>query len=294
MNNSKKKRSFGDRKDAKRCRDVLGTNQICIDLKPKCYMSELYINQKVEVTNLMKYIEKYKKKGERITFFHAVSFAIGKTIHNRHLLNRFVSNRHTYEHNEVVISFVAKVEFTDESEEILVTIPVKEEDNIHTFGKRIGDKVNAIRNKSDKKSGANNVVDALANLPNILRIPVVGLLKFLDKHGWLPSSIMKDNLYYSSMVLSNLGTLHCGAIYHNVTEFGTCPGLITIGEIHDEEVIENGKKVIKQFCEFGMTIDERIADGFYFIKSIKLLQYILNNPELLEGRADDKIEIKTE
>ena len=40
------KRKFGDRKDAKRCHDVLGMNQICIDLKPKRYMSELYLNEK--------------------------------------------------------------------------------------------------------------------------------------------------------------------------------------------------------------------------------------------------------
>ena len=289
---SNNKRKFGDRKDARRCRDVQGTNQILIDLKPKCYMAELYINQKVDVTELMKYLEEYKKKDERITFFQAISFAIGKTIYNRPLLNRFIANRHTYEHNEVSLSFVAKIDFTDASEEIMVVMPVNEDDNIHSYGKRLGDKVKAIREKKDSGKGANDVVDILAKLPNFLRVPIVGVLKWMDKHGWLPKSIMEDNLYYSSMVLSNLGTLKCGAIYHNVTEFGTCPGLITIGEIHDEEVIENGKKVTKKFCEFGMTIDERIGDGFYFVKSIKLLQYILNNPELLEGRANEKIEIE--
>ena len=292
MNNSKQKRKFGDRKDARRCRDVQGTNQILIDLKPKCYMAELHINQKIDVTNVMKYLKKNNNSEEHITFFHAVSLAIGKTIYNRPLLNRFISNRHTYEHNDVSLSFVAKIDFTDASEEMMVVMPILEDDNIHTYSKRLGDKVKSIRNKSDKKEGANDIVDVLAKLPNIIRVPVIGLLKSMDKHGWLPSSIMKDNLYYSSMVLSNLGTLKCGSIYHNVTEFGTCPGLITIGEIKEEEVVVNGKKEIKQFCEFGMTIDERIGDGFYFIKSIKLLEHILNNPKLLEGRADEKIEVE--
>ena len=39
-------------------------------------------------------------------------------------------------------------------------------------------------------------------------------------------------------------------------------------------------------------IDERIADGFYMIKSFKILEYIINNPKLLEDRADAKIDIK--
>lgn len=288
----KYKKRFGDRKDAKRCRDVLPMNQIMLDLKPKCYMAELYLNQKIDVTNIVKYIDKCKKDGKKITFFHAVSLAIGKTIYNRPLLNRFVSNRHIYEHDEVSLSFVAKIEFTDTSEEIMVVMPVLEDDNIHTFSKKIYDKVSGIREKGDTGEGANDIIGVLAKMPNLVRIPIVGVLKWMDKHGWLPNSIIKDNLYYSSMVLSNLGTLKCGAIYHNVTEFGTCPGLITIGEIHEEEVIVDGKKEKRKICEFGMTIDERIGDGFYFIKSIKLLEYILNNPELLEGRADEKIEIK--
>ena len=52
------------------------------------------------------------------------------------------------------------------------------------------------------------------------------------------------------------------------------------------------KKEIRKICEFGFNLDERIADGFYFAKSLKLLQYIYDNPELLEGAANEKIEIK--
>ena len=38
-------------------------------------------------------------------------------------------------------------------------------------------------------------------------------------------------------------------------------------------------------------MDERIADGYYFAKSMKVLEHILDNPELLEERADARIEI---
>ena len=39
-----------------------------------------------------------------------------------------------------------------------------------------------------------------------------------------------------------------------------------------------------------MNMDERIADGYYFAKSLKMFEYIINNPELLEERADAKID----
>ena len=64
------------------------------------------------------------------------------------------------------------------------------------------------------------------------------------------------------------------------------------GLSNDEQIIIDGKKEIRKLCEFGVNLDERIGDGFYFLKSIKLLQYIFDNPELLEGDANEKIEIK--
>ena len=44
---------------------------------------------------------------------------------------------------------------------------------------------------------------------------------------------------------------------------------------------EKGKTEIRKICEFGINLDERIADGFYFAKSIQLAEYIAKNPELL-------------
>lgn len=295
MNNVK--RRFGDRKDAKLCRDVTGMNQILIDLKPKRSLSEVYINQKMDVTNLVEYINKSKEKAgeeEKITYFHAFAMAVGKLIYNRPLFNRFIANRHVYEHNDVTLSFVMKIAFNDKSEEIMVTMPVEKADTIFTLSKKIGSKVNRVRKKGDTGTGANDAIQILGKLPNLIRVPIVGVFKLADKLGILPASLVNDNLYYSSMVLSNLGTLHCGGIYHNVTDFGTCSGLITMGEIKENMEKVNGKNIKKYYCEFGVTIDERIADGFYMVKSLRLLQYVLNNPRVLEERADEKVKVEEE
>lgn len=286
------KRKFGDRKDAKRVRDVQSMNQIMIDLKPNRNLGEVYVNQKIDVTNLMEYYENYKKNNpnDNITLFHMFVMAIAKTIYNRPLLNRFVANRHVYEHNEIIISFVAKVEFIDSSEEVMVIVPIKESDTLKDVSNKIKNKVEEIRNKKNVKEGANSAIDILGKLPNILRVPIVGIFKWCDKKGILPAGLVKDNIYYSSIIVSNLGVLKVGGIYHNITDFGTCSGLVTMGEVKKEYVFdENGKKTEKYNCEFGITIDERIADGFYLIKSVHLIEKILNDPKLLEERVNEKI-----
>ncbi len=286
------KKRLVDRKYAKRIDNISGLSQILIDLKPDRSVSDVYINQKMDVTALCEYVEKLKKKGEHITFFHAVMAAIGKIYYNRPYLNRFVANRHIYEHNDVVISFVAKIAFDDTAEEMMILVKIDKDDNIHTISKKILDKVDSIRNKKVDKKGANSAIEILGKLPNIIRVPIVGVFKWCDKVGLLPSSLVEDNLYYSSLIVSNLGSIHCGAIFHNITNFGNASGLATMGEIKDEEVIINGKKEIRKICEFGINLDERIADGYYFAKSVQLLQYIFDNPKLLEEDASKKVEIK--
>ena len=287
---------IGDRKDAKKVRNLDGLHNVMIDIKPERCDSDVYMNKEIDVTKLIKYVEKYKKEhpDDKITYFHAFAMAFAKTIYNKPLLNRFVANRTFYDRNDVIIAFVAKIEFEEDSDEVMINIKVDKDDNIFTLRDKITKRVAKIRNskKGEKKENTNNIVDVVGKLPKLIRMIVTGALKFLDKHGWLPESITKDNLYYSSVILSNLGNFKIGSIYHNIVNFGTSSIIATMGMIHKSKVIDkDGKEKIIDVCDFGVNMDERIADGYYFAKSIKVLEYILDNPELLEDRADARIEI---
>ena len=287
---------IGDRKDAKKVRNLDGLHNVMIDIKPERCDSDVYMNKEIDVTKLIKYVEKYKKEhpDDKITYFHAFAMAFAKTIYNKPLLNRFVANRTFYDRNDVIIAFVAKIAFEEDSEEVMINIKVDKDDNIFTLRDKITKRDAKIRNskKGEKKENTNNIVDVVGKLPKLIRMIVTGALKFLDKHGWLPESITKDNLYYSSVILSNLGNFKIGSIYHNIVNFGTSSIIATMGMIHKSKVIDkDGKEKIIDVCDFGVNMDERIADGYYFAKSIKVLEYILDNPELLEDRADARIEI---
>ena len=78
-------------------------------LKRRCD-SEVYINEKVDVTEALKYINKRNESDpdQKFTLFHLILAAFAKTIVHRPYLNRFISGRRYYERYDVSFSFVIK------------------------------------------------------------------------------------------------------------------------------------------------------------------------------------------
>ena len=282
------KKRIGDRRDGIRLKSS-GFEKIWNCLKSKRSENEVHMLKEIDVTELKKYYDEKKKDDIKITYFHLFATAIAKTIYNKPLLNRFVINGNKYERNELTLSFVAKTEFTDDAGELFTVLKIEKDDNVETISKKIFGDVKKIRN--NEGSATDDFMDKLKYLPKFIMKFVVVILKFLDNHDLLPKSLTNGSIYHSTVLLSNLGSIHCDGIYHNLTNFGTNSIVITIGEIKENVKVVDGKIEKRYTCQFGITLDERIADGVYFAKCINLLEYVLNNPSLLEGRVDDKIDI---
>lgn len=283
-----------NRRDGKKLK-VDAMHKLQIRFMPKRCDSDVFVNQKIDITNLVSYIEKYNKKNpeDKITYFHAFCTAIAKTVYNRPYLNRFIINKNFYERNNVSVAFAAKISFEDSSREVLSVINVDDKDNILTLRDKIKGRVNDIRKAKDDLGSTDKTMEFLGKLPKHLLSFAAHIIKFLDNHDWLPKSITSDSLYHSTVLLSNVGSIGGDALYHHLTDFGTNSILMTMGRIYKEEVVdENGKKSLRSFCDFGVTLDERIADGFYFIKSLRYFEEILNDPKLMLDPCDKKIVLK--
>ncbi len=275
---------FGDRRDAYRVRDINGFQYVLFDFKPGRCDSAVYMNVDIDVTEFVKFIKELKKEHEGLTFYHGFVAVMAKVLYSRPFMNRFVANRKMWMHKDVSLASSIKEEFEDGSVECLMVIPVGENDTLFDISRITKEKVDKIRNK--QRGGIDGTADFLGKIPGFVRIPIIGLLKWLDKHGWLPKSLMDDNIYYSSAILSNLGTFKTNGIYHNLTNFGTSSSLITFGEVREKDG--------KYFMNLGATIDERIADGFYFCKALKLIEYIYAHPELLLEPAGKHVHMPVE
>lgn len=281
-------KKFGDRRDGVKLR-LGGFEKIWNSLKSKRSENEVHILREIDVTELKKYYDEKKKDDEKITYFHLFATAIAKTIYNKPLLNRFIINGNKYDRNDVTLSFVAKTQFTDDAKELFKVLRIDKGDNVFSISKKIFGDVKEIRN--NVSSNTDDFIENFRYFPKFIIKLVVMILKFLDTHDMLPKSLTSGSIYHSTVLLSNLGSIQSGAIYHNLTNFGTNSIVVTMGEIKEDVRVIDGDIEKRYVCQFGITLDERIADGVYFAKCVNLIEYILNNPSLLEDRVDDKIDM---
>jgi len=64
-----------------------------------------------------------------------------------------------------------------------------------------------------------------------------------------------------------------------------------VGKMYEKPVFSaDGSFEMRKTVDLGLTIDERIADGFYYAKTIRILKYILENPQLLDTPAKEEID----
>ena len=51
-----------------------------------------------------------------------------------------------------------------------------------------------------------------------------------------------------------------------------------------------GRVEMRDSLKLGITLDERIADGYYYAKSIQLFKYLMQHPQLLEQPANMEVD----
>ncbi len=288
MSNKPKKR-WGDRRDGRWVRNVTGLQTIMTNLMPNRTDCEVYLSETLDATELVAYLEK-RNAGDpeyKTTLFHCFITAFARMVRERPLMNRFIQGRRTYERHEISLSFVAKRRFTDHSEEALMFLVPKDGDTIREISKKIVGEVREARKSEHSTGGVDALIDKLAVLPRPILMLVVYIIRCMDFWGVNPSFITDGDPNYSTVFCSNLGSIKCPSVYHHLNNYGTNSIMITIGTLRKEAVVmPDGTTQIRDLVDIGATLDERIADGFYFARSLKLVRHICAHPELLELPLD--------
>lgn len=285
------KRKWGDRRDAKWLRDLPSMNLIMPSLMPNRADNEAYVSVDVDMRPLEAYLEEKnegREKVDRLTFFHLVAAAIAKAFVLRPKMNRFVCNNKIYQRHDVTVAFTVKKQFDDKAEEGLAFFTYAPEDTIDTFHGKILKAIHTARHETDASTG---VMDLIKKLPHWVMVSIVKFVRWLDKFGLAPQDMIATDPNHAAVFLSNLGSigLECG--YHHLVNWGTNSCFIVVGKKRMKKLYDkDGSEDLHEVLPLGITLDERIADGYYYSGTVALVKELLAHPELLELTADTPVE----
>ena len=286
------KRKMGDRRDAIWLKDIPAMNRIMPCIMPNRADNEAFISFDLDYRPLEAYLEKKNadRTEDKFTFFHVISCAVGKAFVLRPRMNRFVCNNRLYQRKDITVAFTVKKHFSDKSEESLANFKFDPKDTMDSYHEKIMRVIHATK-RDDISDTSTSAMNAIAKLPQWVINMLAKLVLWLDKHGWAPQSLIGSDPNHAAILLSNLGSigLECG--YHHLVNWGTNSCFIVIGKKHMKmDYLPDGTPDFHEVIPMGITLDERIADGYYYSGTVALVKELLSHPELLESPADTPVE----
>lgn len=293
----KMKRPRGDRRDASRVRDLDSMHAFLPHMLPNRADNEAFVRELIDFSAVDAYVaaKNATNPAHKYTIFHVVLAALSRTIEMRPRMNRFIIGGNYYDRDNITFSLIAKKAFADNGAESIVILKYdtdSEKPCIDVLHDKLCDFVYTLRTK-DETDNTTDILDMLAKLPQGVRRFVMNTLRRLDDHGRMPKDIAKEDPYNSTVFISNLGSIKLNAGYHHLANWSTNSVFVVLGEKHMYPFYDDAGGVsMRPAVEIGITLDERIADGYYYAKTVHLLKRLLSEPTLLDVPAKEALNIE--
>ncbi len=300
----KKKKKRGDRRDATLIRNIDAMHAIMPYLYPDRADNEAFISERIDMAPIKEYIAKKNAElperqdgmsqeelaaSEPYKFFYILLSAIVKTITLRPKMNRFIKGGRMYQRDTLSLAFVVKKQFDDNAEEALAFIEFDENTTVNDVRIKLGEEIHACR--GERGDNSTDQMELITKLPNWLLRFAMWILHKLDYYGHVPYDLIKTDPNHATVFITNLGSIGLKSGYHHLSNWGTNSIFVIIGEKKlTPSYDKDGNVTMKETVDIGLTLDERIADGYYYSRTVKLLKYLLANPELLETPANEEVE----
>lgn len=276
-------RPFKRRRDGRLVDDLPATRRVVPHLMPTRLDATVYYPQHLEVEHLTTWlgeVNRGRPEEERIRFFHVMLTALARLFRQRPELNRFVSGGRTYEHRDICFAFTVKKAYTDEADEVQARLTFTGTETVDQVRLMVDAALERARNHTRNESDV--LVSHLVRLPGPVLSAVAHTAWALDSVNLLPKMLQEAIPTYASAYLVNMGSLNAEAPFHHLYRRGTAGVFVSIGTIRPEPVVDAaGAVVARRRVDVVYTIDERVTDGFYLVRSSQVMQDMINAPAAL-------------
>lgn len=287
----KNKRRFGDRKDGRLLRSIAPFNKFIPYIMPERVDRQNLYEESFEVSELDRRLRKLRVDGYKgIGILHFLIAAYIRCISMLPGINRFIAGRRIYSRETIDVVMTVKRSISINAPETTIKVHFLPTDTIFDVYRKLNEKIDEIKT-SEENNNTENVAEAFSKLPRFLLRAALGVVRILDYFGLLPDAILEASPFHGSMIITDLGSLRIGPIYHHIYNFGTLPVFIAFGaKRHAYELDRHGNMVDNKYVDCKFVLDEGTVDGHYYAQFLQAYRYIFDHPEILEAPPSKVVE----
>ena len=237
----------------------------------------------IPIEPLRKYMNEKRKEGHHISHMALIMTAYAHLVGEYPSLNRFVQNKRVYEHNDFCIALVVLRPGNTGNDDTMSKLYMGPEDTVFDVQRKIDEYIEKNTTGAEEDNNAlDRWMGILCSLGGLLDA-AGALLRFLDRHGWLPRALVNASPFHASLLVTNLASIRTNHIYHHVYNFGTTSVSLAMGNLREvPKRGRNGAVELVRCMPVGVVMDERIASGHYFALAFARFKDLLLHPEQLE------------
>ncbi len=286
-----RRRRMGDRKEGRLLRSLPGFAKFIPFIMPQRNDRYIHYEESFEVTELDRVLRKLRVEGYKgIGMLHFLIAAYVRGLSMLPGVNRFVVGRRIYARNNIEVVMTVKRSLSVDSTETTIKVVFEPTDTILDVYRKMNEKIDEIKS-SEENNGTEDFADAVARLPRFLLRFALTILRIMDYFGWIPTSLLNVSPFHGSMIITDLGSLRIGPVYHHIYNFGTLSTFIAFGaKRHAYELNRHGEMVDKKYIDCKFVLDEGIVDGHYWAQFLQAYRYMFDHPEIVVSPPSRVIE----
>lgn len=288
---SKYKRRFGDRKEGRLLRSLPAFAKFVPFIMPTRNDACNQYEESFEVSDVDRRLRKLRVDGYKgIGILHFIIAAYIRGVSMLPCMNRFVVGRRIYARDNIEVVMTVKRSLAIDATETTIKVVFEPTDTIFDVYRKMSEKIDEIKTV-EGNNNTEDVAEAMCKAPRFLLRFALTILRIMDYFGWLPQSLLDASPFHGSMIITDLGSLRIGPIYHHIYNFGTLPVFISFGaKRHAYELDRHGNMVDRKYVDCKFVMDERTVDGHYYAQFLQAFRYICQHPEIVETPPSKVVE----
>ena len=239
------------------------------------------------LTPIDAYIKEKKEQGINMTYLDVFVGAAVRLYAKRPALNRFVMGGRIFANDRIWVSMALKKSLRDNEPSTTIKIPFTGHETIFEVKEQFDQQIHTNKD-ADTVNSTDKLAGALTAIPNWVMRWAFALIRVLDRSSLLPTAVTDASPFHGGLFITYLKSLGIPGIYHHIYDLGTIGQFIAVGKERLAPVVDQktGEIVARKIMTMMVVADERICDGLYYARSMRLFRRILENPAVLETRLE--------